>query len=219
MSLSLKWPVHVNHNSQHCMACNAELPRQGAWLFAVLLCVVVITQPVWAGDVEQPVGYRMELYDDIVPDALDGATRVTAIDVKALQASRNALVVDVIPQHRRPDFLPENQIWIPVPHKGIPGALWLPDVGFGALSDVTEHYLKSHLKKATDANKDHPVIFYCRTDCWMSWNAAKRALSYGYTDVYWFADGIDDWFFEDFEFAILQPAEGQRQADQTNSEQ
>jgi PQQ-dependent catabolism-associated CXXCW motif protein len=165
-------------------------------------------------DVPQPDGYRMEYYDDAVPDALDGATRVTAIDVQELQATRSALVVDVIPDHRRPDFLPENQIWVPVPHKGIPGALWLPDVGFGALSDVTEAYLKTHLDKATDGNLDHPVVFYCRVDCWMSWNTAKRAMSYGYTDVYWFADGTDDWFFEGFDFAILKPAEDQRQANQ-----
>jgi len=161
--------------------------------------------------VPQPDGYRMKDYDAPVPDGLDGATRVTAIDVRKLQTEKNALVVDVIPEHRKPDFLPENQIWIPVPHKGLTGALWLPDVGFGALSEVTEHYFRRHLEKATDGNFDHPVIFYCRIDCWMSWNAGKRALGYGYTEVYWFADGIEDWAFEGFEFDILTAAEGQRQ--------
>jgi rhodanese-related sulfurtransferase len=27
----------------------------------------------------------------------------------------------------------------------------------------------------------------------MSWNAAKRALEYGYTNVMWFRDGTDGW--------------------------
>jgi rhodanese-related sulfurtransferase len=27
----------------------------------------------------------------------------------------------------------------------------------------------------------------------MSWNAAKRALSYGYADVAWYPDGTDGW--------------------------
>jgi rhodanese-related sulfurtransferase len=27
----------------------------------------------------------------------------------------------------------------------------------------------------------------------MSWNAAKRALSYGYTHVFWYRDGSDGW--------------------------
>jgi rhodanese-related sulfurtransferase len=27
----------------------------------------------------------------------------------------------------------------------------------------------------------------------MSWNAAKRAVEYGYTSVYWFPDGMKGW--------------------------
>jgi rhodanese-related sulfurtransferase len=27
----------------------------------------------------------------------------------------------------------------------------------------------------------------------MSWNAAKRAVEYGYTAVYWFPGGMQDW--------------------------
>ena len=180
-------------------------------LSAILLLFTASIVVLANTGIPQPDGYRMEDYDSPVPDGLDGAIRVTALDVKKLQAEKNALVVDVIPEHRKPEFLPENQIWIPVPHKGLAGALWLPDVGFGALSEVTEHYFRSHLQKATRDNLDHPVIFYCRIDCWMSWNAAKRALNYGYTDVYWFADGIEDWEFEGFEFDILTAAEGQRQ--------
>jgi len=164
-------------------------------------------------DVPQPDGYRMELYDDLVPAALDGATRVSALQVRELQQAEEIVIVDVIPEVRKPDFLPEDQIWVPVPHRGIADALWLPDVGFGVLSEVTENYFKKHLAKASNENLEKPMVFYCRTDCWMSWNAAKRALSYGYTRIYWFADGIEDWDFEGFEFAILEPAEGKRQAD------
>jgi len=163
--------------------------------------------------IEQPDGYRMEFYDDNVPAELDGASPVTAVEVKRLQESAGAVVVDVIPQQRRPNFLPENQIWIPVDHKGIPGAIWLPDTGYGALSDITEKYFQHHLDIASNGNKDHPLVFYCRADCWMSWNAAKRALTYGYTNVHWFYDGIDDWFFEGFDVEVLTPAEGQRQAE------
>jgi len=186
--------------------------------FNPLLCCVLLMSlggTVHAAQAEElvpePDGYRMELYDDVVPAGLSGATRVNAKEVLALQQSQNAVVVDVIPEHRRPQNLPEDQIWIPVPHKGVPNAIWLPDTGFGALSVVTENYFKSHLKSATKHDKSHPVVFYCRTDCWMSWNAAKRALTYGYTQVYWFADGIDDWFFEGYDFAILKPAAGERQ--------
>jgi len=182
-------------------------------LLAMVLLVLAAFTKLASADVAQPDGYRMELYDDIVPAALDGATRVSAREVKQLQMTEDIVIVDVIPEIRKPDFLPENQIWIPVPHRGVAGALWLPDVGFGALSEITETYFKNHLAAATQNNLEKPLVFYCRINCWMSWNAAKRALSFGYTRVYWFADGIEDWDFEGFEFAVLQPAEGKRQAE------
>lgn len=161
-------------------------------------------------EVDEPTGYRLDYYDDTVPETLKGATRVTAIDIVKLQSTQDVLIVDVIPEHRRPDTLPEGQLWFPVDHEGVAGALWLPDVGYGALSGTTEQYFRNHLKAATDSNLSAPVVFYCRINCWMSWNAAKRALSYGYTTVFWFADGIDDWRFEGLETANLTPAPGVR---------
>ncbi len=162
--------------------------------------------------VEEPAGYRMEHYDATVPETLTGATRVSAIEVLQLQQNNGAVVIDVIPGHQLPDDLPEGQLWLPVPHQGVAGALWLPDVGYGLLSEVTESYFKGHLKEVSRNNWGRPLVFYCRADCWMSWNAAKRAMSYGHTSVYWFADGIDDWMFEEFELEELTPAEGVRQA-------
>ena len=37
------------------------------------------------------------------------------------------------------------------------------------------------------------LVFYCLADCWMSWNAAKRALSLGYSNVAWYREGTDGW--------------------------
>lgn len=173
----------------------------------------ILCTSIAIAEVMQPDAYRTENYDDEVPAGLDGASTITAVEVKHLQKSAGAVIVDVIPQQRRPNFLPENQIWIPVDHKGIPGAIWLPDTGYGALSDITENYFKRHLDIASKGNRDYPLVFYCRADCWMSWNAAKRALSYSYTNVYWFSNGIDDWFFEGFDFEVLVPEEGQRQVE------
>jgi PQQ-dependent catabolism-associated CXXCW motif protein len=36
-------------------------------------------------------------------------------------------------------------------------------------------------------------VIYCHRNCWLSWNAAKRAISYGYRNVYWFPDGMEGW--------------------------
>ncbi|MFK7996869.1 MAG: rhodanese-like domain-containing protein [Granulosicoccus sp.] len=175
--------------------------------------VVSLVAAFWlpcAFAVEEPDGYRLELYDDVVPATLQGATRVTALEVVRLRSEFDALVVDVIPEHIKPDTLPAGQRWFPVVHRGVANALWLPDVGYGSLSRATENYFKRHLQISTNGDLDHPVVFYCRIDCWMSWNAAKRALSFGYTRVSWFADGIDDWRFEGLETQVLQPAPGVR---------
>jgi PQQ-dependent catabolism-associated CXXCW motif protein len=36
-------------------------------------------------------------------------------------------------------------------------------------------------------------VIYCLRDCWMSWNAAKRALAMGYSNVVWYPEGTDGW--------------------------
>ena len=176
-----------------------------------MFAVLVTTNSYAAGLVDEPSDYRLENYDDVVPDTLKGAVVVEAEEVLALRDVQNAVIVDVIPAQRAPDFLPEGQLWIPVPHMGVPGSIWLPDTGYGVLSEVTERYFLDHLAAATEDDKSRAVAFYCRDNCWMSWNAAKRAIEHGYTQVYWFTEGTDGWFDAGFEFEQLQPAPGERQ--------
>lgn len=179
--------------------------------FAGLVFLCTIQFSAFAA-VQEPAGYRLDNYGAEVPESLSGAERVNAVDVRRLMRHYGAVVIDVIPEHRKPDELPEGQVWFPVEHRGIAGALWLPDVGYGVLSETTENYFRTHLEKVSDGQSAHPLVFYCRADCWMSWNAAKRAVEYGYTRVYWFADGMEGWLLEDFETEVLTPAAGQRQA-------
>ena len=40
---------------------------------------------------------------------------------------------------------------------------------------------------------DRTPVFYCKADCWMWWNAAKRALAYGYDMVIWYPEGTEGW--------------------------
>ena len=52
----------------------------------------------------------------------------------------------------------------------------------------------TELAKLTGGDKNRPVVFYCDANCWMSWNAAKRALvELGYTSVYWYPEGVQGW--------------------------
>ena len=52
-------------------------------------------------------------------------------------------------------------------------------------------------------------MFYCARNCWMSWNAARRAVvELGYTSVYWYPDGPDGWREAGHELAQAVPEQG-----------
>jgi len=165
---------------------------------------------VVAAAIDEPEGYRLSAYDAPVPDTLAGARTVTAVQAHRLMRDEAAVVIDVVPQHRRPASLPDDALWLPVAHVGIEGALWLPDTGYGVQARITHDYLFDHLARATGGRRDRPLVFYCRMNCWMSWNAAKRAVLAGYRRVNWLRDGIEDWQFEDLPTQVLDPAPGLR---------
>ena len=70
---------------------------------------------------------------------------------------------------------------------------------------VTESYLRDNLARATAGDRARLLVFYCLKDCWMSWNAAKRALAMGYTNVAWYPDGTDGWVEVDFRWSRRHP--------------
>jgi PQQ-dependent catabolism-associated CXXCW motif protein len=89
--------------------------------------------------------------------------------------------------------LPPGTIWREKPRRNIPGGVWLPDTGYGALAPATEDYLRGNLARVTEGDRTKALVVYCLRDCWMSWNAAKRILSIGYANVVWYPDGTDGW--------------------------
>jgi PQQ-dependent catabolism-associated CXXCW motif protein len=93
----------------------------------------------------------------------------------------------------RPPDLPASTIWRSKPRNDIPGSIWLADTGYGALAPAMEHYFEQGLQQASGGRRDRMLVFYCLANCWMSWNAAKRALRLGYTHVAWYPQGTDDW--------------------------
>ena len=118
--------------------------------------------------------------------------------------------IDVLAAPQRPANLPASAVWLPVPHRDIPGSVWLPDVGHGVLSAKLEAYFRTNLDQLTKHQKDAAVVVYCLANCWMSWNAAKRAASWGYTRVYWYRDGTDGWGAATLPLAIAAPVPGYR---------
>ena len=66
-------------------------------------------------------------------------------------------------------------------------------MGYGRLHADTDAWFQRRLKLLTSGNRKRPVLFFCLMNCWMSWNAAKRAIEWGYRLIVWFPDGTDAW--------------------------
>ena len=160
---------------------------------AVLFATASAGGAAASGTVPEPPGYRLDDYRAPVPATVAGGTAIGTAEAKALWTRHQALFVDVLPAPRRPPGLAPQAVWKPLPRLHIPGSLWLPDVGRGALNARLEAYFRDNLARIAHGDRAAPLVFYCLAECWMSWNAAKRAAEDGYTRVYWYRDGTDGW--------------------------
>ncbi len=148
---------------------------------------------VKASTVAEPESYRLDEYRKPVPASLKGATVVSGEEASKLWTDGAAVFIDVYPHAPKPPNLPAGTIWREPQHFSIENAKWLPNIGYGNLSPETEAYFKRHLESLSSGDKAKALVFFCVRNCWMSWNAAKRALTYGYTNVIWFSEGTDAW--------------------------
>lgn len=173
-------------------------------MMRALLAVCLLAPALALAQVPEPQGYRGEPYRAPVPSSLAGATVIDTAAAHVLW-SAGAVFVDVLPRAPRPRDLPEGTIWRQPPRQSIPSAIWLPNVGYAALADVDDTYFRRGLEAATGGDLGAPLVFFCLADCWMSWNAARRALEYGYVDVHWYPDGTDGWTFEGYPTDPVEP--------------
>ncbi len=77
----------------------------------------------------------------------------------------------------------------------LPGAI--PAVGAaqpGSFDDAVQRSFGAYLEQTTRGDKRMPMVFYCQsTQCWMSYNAALRAIKLGYSNVLWYRGGVESW--------------------------
>lgn len=147
-----------------------------------------------ASTVPEPDGYRLDKYRTAVPATLKGATVLSTAALQRLIAERQPVLVDVLPKTRKPKDRDQAQLWLEPKRDHLPGSAWLPNIGYGELTPELADYFRTELARLTAGDLTRPVVFYCDSNCWMSWNAAKRAMSeLGYTDVYWYPDGVQGW--------------------------
>ncbi|MBV8649996.1 MAG: PQQ-dependent catabolism-associated CXXCW motif protein [Alphaproteobacteria bacterium] len=178
--------------------------RLGA-LAALLLCLTTV--PAFGAEARppEPDGYRLDDYRTPTPETINGRKPLGTTEAHRIWAAHAAIFIDVLPAPRRPDGLPQGAIWAPRPRLDIPDSIWLPDVGRGGLSPEFETWFRASLERLTAGDKTAPLVFYCLADCWMSWNATKRALSWGYAAAQWYEEGTDGWEVAGFPLAAALP--------------
>jgi PQQ-dependent catabolism-associated CXXCW motif protein len=155
--------------------------------------------------VPELAGYRMSDYRTPTPATLDREPALTTAEAHSLWIKKAAIFVDAKPQPPKPANLAPGTLWRDKPRFDIPGSVWLPDTGYGALAPITEAYFRRGLEQATGGDKNKSLVFYCSRNCWMSWNAAKRAKTFGYSHVLWYPDGTEGWSEAGYPLKELQP--------------
>ncbi|WP_207816675.1 PQQ-dependent catabolism-associated CXXCW motif protein [Pseudomonas sp. 50_B] len=146
-------------------------------------------------------GYRTRLYRSPTPTQIEVAQIIDTQGLQALlQAQPKPLLIDV---YRR-QWL-QGRFIDSEPHANLPGSHWLANTGDGELSPEWQHYFSRYLQQLSAGNLQRPLVFYCRADCWLSWNAVKRAAALGYTSLYWYRDGLDAWEAAGLPVVAAQP--------------
>ncbi len=164
--------------------------RATARLLLVLACAFVCAA---TAAVPEPDGYWTGPPGGSVPAGIRGGRVIQPRALAQLLARGDAVVLDVASEPKRPQGLGSEVLWRPPPHEGIPHSYWVPGLGTAPMSAEAEMHFRELLARLTDGNRGRPVVTYCHPRCWLSWNAAKRVLSFGYRNVYWFAEGIEGW--------------------------
>ena len=176
-----------------------RLPLRAGLMFVSLLLVCAV-QSEELFDAE---GYRSSQYRSPTPASLDGVRTLDTPALQQLLAERpETRLIDVYRRTWLNDRFIDDE-----PHANLPGSLWLANTGNGNLAAPWQRYLAHYLHQASGGDLRHPFVFYCRSDCWLSWNAARRAYTLGYRQLYWYRDGIDAWEQAGLPLVPAQPAE------------
>jgi PQQ-dependent catabolism-associated CXXCW motif protein len=153
----------------------------------------------------EPAGYWLGPPQGPVPAGITGGSVIHTDGLPELIRQARPVLVDVVPAPRRPADAVDGMPWLPPPHRAIPGTIWIPGAGWGEIASPMAAYFHDRLEDLTGHDHDRPLVFYCRPNCWMSWNAARRAIVDGYRHVYWYPDGIEGWQEAGLPTAVATP--------------
>lgn len=134
------------------------------------------------------------------PASIPGGQVITTKGLAALVQGRQAphILFDVLGQ---PEMLPDAV-----------SAAWLAQPG--SFKDAVQQQAGQMLGQQTQGHKDVALVFYCLSrECWMSYNAALRAIHAGYKNVLWYRGGIEAWKLAGLPIQQGQQRQAQKQGD------
>jgi PQQ-dependent catabolism-associated CXXCW motif protein len=152
----------------------------------------------------EPDGFWTGAMGGPVPATIAGGTVIDTDKLAELIAEEDPVLVDVGPMPHKPDNV-AAEAWVPPPHRTLPGSIWLPGAGAGDHPPARDVWFRSWLQALKGGNSTRTLVIFCHPDCWGSWNAAKRAIRYGYSDVHWYEEGIEGWQDSGRETQEVQP--------------
>lgn len=147
-------------------------------------------------------GYRIARYRAPIAADPAPALRISLTQALAFEPGRDALFIDVMPAEGGVRDARSGAWRLGQPHRTIPGAEWHPEAG--RMPGDAELWLALE-RAAREIAPSKPVILFCRVDCWMSWNAARRLALSGLGNVWWLAEGTDGWHEAGRELVKAQP--------------
>ena len=123
---------------------------------------------------------RTTNYHSPTPREIPGGKVVTTGELKAMRENQPApFMIDVLGGNV---------------HRTIAGAFWMIGAGAGDMSREEEKRFAAAIAGFAGGDKNRPMVFYCvDAECWLSYNAALRAIALGYTNVMWYRGGIAAW--------------------------
>jgi PQQ-dependent catabolism-associated CXXCW motif protein len=131
-------------------------------------------------DVAPTKQFRTGEYHAPTPREIPGGRVVTTYELsRLLEQEPRPFVIDVLGGS---------------PHRTIAGAFWMSGAGAGDMSGDEAQRFQTALANFAGGDKNRPLVFFCvDPECWLSYNAALRAIAAGYTNVMWYRGGVAAW--------------------------
>ena len=142
------------------------------------------------GDENYPGGLS-RVGSALTPQNLPGATTVSAREAKCMldKIGQDVLVLAVV-----------NDM------ETLPGAHKIPWAGSGSDSPDMQQNFEERLLALANGDKTKPLLVYCHhVRCFLSYNAALRAVNAGFSNVHWLRAGSQGWASAGYAF-VEDPA-------------